>query len=109
MEGEPFLQTGPAKGVQTVEESEGLKEDVGTDLLRCDCNVSILNYFAASGRQHGGAIGKPMVPLVADMPPGQAIVCFGRRVSKVGKGAWRVWQLTEQVSSRSRSMAAFCC
>lgn len=32
MEGEPFLQTGAAEGVEAVEECERLVEEVGTDL-----------------------------------------------------------------------------
>jgi hypothetical protein len=32
LEGEPFLQTGAAEGVEAVEECERLVEEVGTDL-----------------------------------------------------------------------------
>jgi hypothetical protein len=32
LKGEPFFQAGAAKGVQAVEEGEGLVEEVGADL-----------------------------------------------------------------------------
>jgi hypothetical protein len=32
LEGEPFFQAGAAEGVQAVEESEGLVENLGADL-----------------------------------------------------------------------------
>lgn len=36
LEGEPFLQTGAAKGVKAIEEGERLVEEVGTDLSKAE-------------------------------------------------------------------------